>query len=314
MLTWFLSIAISSFTFPTRLSQISLANLDCFEYEVQSPLWSDGLSKSRKVCVPNSKKIHWESDQDFVFPIGTFSFKEFSAPQAQGSEKRVETRVSVLTNAGWKLMGYRWLDEGANSMADAIRVDTDEQVSIPIFRGGAQRNQNWNYPSEQQCLLCHQTNLSSLNGLRPSQLSKQQLQAWISNQKLEAHPTNQLAMVPELPKVTNPQLSIEERARSYLHGNCAHCHSPGSQIPLPLNLNFSASLDEMNAIEADPLVENFGIENAKLIARGSPERSVLFHRMGQIDYSRMPYLGSSELDLEGMSLVRDWIKSLPTSD
>ena len=46
-----------------------------------------------------------------------------------------------------------------------------------------------------------------------------------------------------------------------------------------IDLEYSASLKRLNAIDVAPLHHKFGLEDARLIAPGHPERSVLLYRM-----------------------------------
>ena len=53
------------------------------------------------------------------------------------------------------------------------------------------------------------------------------------------------------------------------------------------------------------------MEEARIIAAGDPYRSVLMYRMSKLGYARMPYIGSNVVDSFGVSLIEQWIRSLP---
>lgn len=54
----------------------------------------------------------------------------------------------------------------------------------------------------------------------------------------------------------------------------------------------------------------FGIAGAEIIAAGEPFRSVLLYRTLTTGSGRMPIVGSTIVDEQGVKLLRDWIKSL----
>jgi putative heme-binding domain-containing protein len=56
---------------------------------------------------------------------------------------------------------------------------------------------------------------------------------------------------------------------------------------------------------------SFGIVDARIIAPGDPEGSVLYYRMAKLGGGRMPRVGSAIVDESGVDLIHDWIASLP---
>jgi hypothetical protein len=55
----------------------------------------------------------------------------------------------------------------------------------------------------------------------------------------------------------------------------------------------------------------FDLQDARLVAPGSPERSLLFHRMQKRGHGQMPPLGTSLVDKPAVELIREWILQLP---
>jgi hypothetical protein len=113
---------------------------------------------------------------------------------------------------------------------------------------------------------------------------------------------------------------LEARARSYLHSNCSSCHvfagGGNAQIDLEYMTAYEKRpLDAMKAIGITPLHSTFGIPDAKLIAAGHPERSVIYERMTRRGPGQMPQLATSIVDEKAVAVVREWIESLaPKSD
>jgi putative heme-binding domain-containing protein len=51
-----------------------------------------------------------------------------------------------------------------------------------------------------------------------------------------------------------------------------------------------------------------------VITPGDPFRSVLFYRIAKLGSGRMPKIGSTEVDLDGLALIQDWLSQLPQED
>ena len=103
---------------------------------------------------------------------------------------------------------------------------------------------------------------------------------------------------------------MTDRARAYLHTNCAQCHRPGGPTPSTMDLRYTTLLANTNACDAVPLEGDLGIANARLIAPGDSARSVLVNRASRRDSHGMPPLGSNLLDTAGIGLLSSWINSL----
>ena len=56
------------------------------------------------------------------------------------------------------------------------------------------------------------------------------------------------------------------------------------------------------------------MDDARLVAAGHPERSVLYFRMAKLGRGRMPYSGASLPDPAGLDLVYRWIEEMPQED
>jgi glucose/arabinose dehydrogenase len=113
----------------------------------------------------------------------------------------------------------------------------------------------------------------------------------------------------------DPAQPLEARARSYLQANCACCHVPAgggnAQIDLEYRTTYATrGLDVMKAVGEKPLHASFDLPDARLIAPGAPERSVLFARISRRGPSQMPQLGTDLVDERAVALLREWIESL----
>jgi hypothetical protein len=111
-------------------------------------------------------------------------------------------------------------------------------------------------------------------------------------------------------KLVNPRdttASVDVRARSYLHANCAICHVEAGGGNAAIELGFTTSRGAAKMFDLVPLHDQFGLADARIVATGAPERSVLLHRMSVRGQGQMPPIATSVVDERAISLIRDWI-------
>ena len=77
-----------------------------------------------------------------------------------------------------------------------------------------------------------------------------------------------------------------------------------------MDLRFMTPLSEMGACDVAPESGDLGTADARLIAPGDPDRSMIAVRMGVRGLGQMPPLATQEVDTEGLAVVRDWIASM----
>jgi mono/diheme cytochrome c family protein len=117
----------------------------------------------------------------------------------------------------------------------------------------------------------------------------------------------------EYPRLVDPadrSASLEARARSYLHANCAGCHVEAGGGNSAINLHINTAREAMKLIGIAPLHDRFGLTDARLIAPGAPERSVLYERLKRRGKGQMPPLASTQVDEEATRLIGDWIRAM----
>ena len=66
----------------------------------------------------------------------------------------------------------------------------------------------------------------------------------------------------------------------------------------------------MGIVDVRPGQGTFDIPDARIVVPGDPDRSMIVHRMATLGLGRMPTLGSSVVDEQGLELIRAWIRSL----
>jgi hypothetical protein len=103
---------------------------------------------------------------------------------------------------------------------------------------------------------------------------------------------------------------IRLRARAWLHANCSFCHQPDGLGGGALDLRFSTPGPDMMICDEPPTAGDLGIADARILAPGDPDRSVLLSRISRRDAYQMPPLASSLVDEDGAALIREWIESM----
>jgi uncharacterized repeat protein (TIGR03806 family) len=313
-------------------------------YDVASPLWSDAASKERWVFLPPGAKVklkdcrrepsacldpelrtggtYWDEGH-FEFPEGTVLMKTFSI-----DERRVETRLITRHADGWGAYSYQWNDQQTDAVVialedGAVAKEVPSRAVNPtndpkITRAPAGK-QLWTFPSRTDCIKCHIDEAGFQLGLDLMQLNTvlvypdgtrmNQLDVWQARGLFETPPARPYP--PALPLPSGLVGSLEQRARSYLHANCAICHRPGSNFP-SVDLRWTTPFAGTHTCNAEPLKGTAGVAGAKLVVPGQPGQSLLSLRMHTLEERfRMPQIASAVVDVQGAKLVDDWIASLP---
>lgn len=282
----------------------TLASLGCISggdmdaalvpYDVVAPLFSDGLAKRRWLSVPDGEKLSLHDDGTFDFPTGTILLKEF----ADGDHK-VETRMMVNDRErGWLGYSFAWNAEGT----DATLLPDGATATLADGR-------TWDFPARSACATCHNPTAGRVLGFQASQLEHLRdaaggslLEAWARGGLVAAMPAN-----PAWPKLVHPYdegADLEARARSYIQGNCAHCHRTRG-----FDFRASASLEDMGLLCRPAYATHFS-DAPELVSPGAPEASVLVRRIADTGELRMPPLGRRVVDEKALSLFTRWIGAM----
>jgi uncharacterized repeat protein (TIGR03806 family) len=265
-------------------------------YSVQSALWSDGSEKVRHFAVPNSTTIAVGADGDFDLPIGSVTSKTFYL-----GGKPIETRLFVRhLDGGWAGYSYEWEEDGS----DALLLETGKSKRIG--------NQTWQYPSRSQCMQCHTGAAGFTLGLELAQLNGDQRYPTgrIANQVATLNhigmfesPLPTSASLPRMPSPFGTE-PLVERAKAYLHSNCAGCHRPGAVGGGSADYRFATPLAEMGVCNVQTAEGNV------VVAPGNHAQSEMFRRLVSTESSRMPPLGTTIADARGAEVVAAWIDGL----
>jgi uncharacterized repeat protein (TIGR03806 family) len=274
-------------------------------FDVNVPLWSDGAAKERWLALPDGARIHVGPNGDFDLPPGSVTIKTFKI-----DNRPIETRFFVrLLSGEWSGYTYEWNEAGTDAS-----ILNEGSRRRPIG-GGA-----WHYPTRAECNQCHTQAAGRSLGLEIVQLNRElsypggrtanQLTTWQHIGLFESPLSADPARLPALPRPAAGGASLDSRARGYLHANCANCHRPGVELTGRTDFRFDTALAATMTCDAEPRDILSASADARIIAPGSPERSMIVVRMLELGRGRMPEIGSLVVDREGVSLLSDWIHAL----
>lgn len=277
-----------------------------FPYAVNSPLYTDqSVCKERFLFLPKGGQIFVGADGRLDLPTGSVLMKHF-----RDGTQLIETRFMMRHGDGdWSGWSYRWNDE----QTDAVLLPDGDARTL-------ENGVTWRYPDRGDCLHCHTRPTLRSIGFEVAQLNRvgyfpatgrwaNQLATLATLGKLQ----NGLPAYPSaLPALVSPMdgtAARDARARSYLHGNCSFCHQPGGGGYGGADYRYTTPLAMTGACNTYPIVSGFGLPDARLIAPGSPGRSVIVRRLSVNGAHQMnPYRNS--VDELGVALIRDWIGAL----
>lgn len=281
---------------PTRLSETGL--YDDIEAEVVAqaaiaftprfPLWTDTASKRRWLLLPDGGVVDTQDPEDWVFPVGTQTFKEFSRDGV-----RVETRLNQKTANGWAAATYLW---------DADGLDATLTLDAATNAGGTAHD----VPAATECAACHGGRGDFTLGFSAVQLDELT--------RAELYDAGVLSD----PVDTELALSDAQAAGlGYLHGNCSHCHNPtrdqqpqATDCYTPGSHNaFDLSLpSDLSSAQSAPAVRTASDQ------LGSPGDSKVLARMSTRNQDderpSMPPLGTELVDDDGVDAVRAFLQTL----
>jgi hypothetical protein len=154
------------------------------------------------------------------------------------------------------------------------------------------------------------------DALEAQGLSKKEAEAAVDKMASTAKPgTSPFSTFPvdryrRLVDPADAKSGVAARARSYLHANCAQCHVEAGGGNAQMELEFTTALDKARILDVKPVHDAFGLPDARLLAPGHPERSVLLHRMAHRGAGHMPPLATSMVDDDAVRLLRAWTSEL----
>ena len=293
-------------------------------YELNTPLFTDYAFKGRFLYIPSGKKMVYREKEVLDFESGSIIIKNFYYPKdfkkPEGDKNIIETRLLIKEEEDvWKALTYVWNDKQEDAHLNII--GGEKQVSWKDFNGKTQ-NINYLIPNQTQCKSCHMSG-KKISPIGPiaGQLNRDNIYHGMIQNQLEYFESQ--GLLKELPEKGNwPFIpvwnmldsgSLEDRAKAYLHINCAHCHSDvGPAKNSSLNLTYWETDGRSRGIFKPPIAAGKGSGNLKYsIVPGQPENSILLYRLKSTEPGvMMPEIGRTAFHKEGLALIEAYIKSL----
>jgi len=294
-------------------------------YSVNVQFWSDGAHKERWLAVPGEEKIDYTTTRGWNFPNGSVLVKSFALERETGrpeTRRWIETRLMVRQQNEWVGYSYQWNDEQTDAeLIDSPGTDVDFEIADSTAEGGL-RKQTWHYPSRAECMVCHSRAVNYVLGLTENQMNRvhdygsekvNQLQMLSELGFFKAALPKPIEELSKLPDPFDASVDLHQRATAYLHTNCANCHVEAGGGNAQFSVEVDAKPEAQRLIDAPPVHTNFGISDARLVAPGAPERSLLFQRIQRRGHGQMPPIGTNVPDKPAIELMREWILQLPST-
>lgn len=288
-------------------------------YKPISTLFTDYALKKRFVWVPTgSMGTFSESGDIFDLPIGSILIKTFYYDNVLPNNDRltIETRIMILKQEGWIFADYIWNEDQTEAF---FNLDGGF-VEVNWLQDGQPRFTNYRIPGESECLICHKAFDEAIPiGIKPQNLNSDyafedgvsnQLQKWVDIGYLD---NNIPANINTVVDWQDASFSLDERARSYLDINCAHCHSDRGHCDYrSLRLDYDDTVSAANlGVCVDPDTPIPGYEDDKIITAGDAQNSILYYRLTtNKEQYRMPLRGRSITHDESLELIEEWINGL----
>jgi uncharacterized repeat protein (TIGR03806 family) len=321
--------------FPTRLSETGLftsvaehrPHPAALPFDVAAPQWADGATLERFASLPGLERIVQKPQLNaggaWTLPNGSVLVQTLRLDLAgdAGRQKptRIETRLMVREQGEWAGYSYRWNDaqtdaELVPSAGDSVEVGVADP-SAPTGR----REQVWRFPSRAECLACHSRAAGFVLGFSPLQLDRDHRYGEVIDNQLRTfeHIGVFEGTLPsrraDRPRLVNPydeQAPREARVRSYLHVNCSACHVQEGGGNARMQIDLATPLPRTRLIDETPQHAQFEIPDARIVAPGAPDRSVLYQRLTRRGTGQMPPLVTTEVDRRAAALIGEWIRGL----
>ncbi len=283
------------------------------------------------------------------FPKDSVLVKTISLEMERGnptSRRLIETQILHFSGESWRgnageWYGYTYVwneDQTDAQLAPAEGTTLTFSIQDKNAPGGVVE-QSWRIHSRTECYTCHNPwagyrlafteeqldrpqhygdllahQIEALTEMGvvtfADRLAEQQQQRLSAEQKKQNPPEK----IPSLKPLVDPRdktASLEDRARSYLHANCAHCHRYGGGGTSIILLDRQAELNKCRLVGESPTRGSFKISRGALLKPGDPFGSVLHYRLAKTGTGHMPHLGSQLVDWDNLRMIHEWIESIP---
>lgn len=288
-------------------------------FSPQYPLWSDGAKKKRWIYLPPKHAIDARRVDDWMFPVGTKLWKEFSFG------KRVETRyLKKVAKGVWIYATYAWNDDETDAFLVPEAGFPNHFEIAPGIRH--------NIPGVTDCKACHEGQgrevVLGFNALQlsPSRDPNAPHAEAVTPAMINLKSLVDRKLLIHLPPrfVSDPPVIVASSARAraalgYLSANCGGCHNstdPLSTVGMYLKRSVDVKPDvangEMETVighKSKYQIPELALDQSYRILQGDPSKSAIVYRMATRNpYRQMPPLGTKIVDKEALDLISTWIR------
>ncbi|HVZ73647.1 MAG TPA: hypothetical protein VHJ20_14810 [Polyangia bacterium] len=275
-------------------------------YAPAVPLWADGASKQRWIYLPPGMKIDNTDPNEWIFPVGTKVWKEFSR-----DGQRVETRLwQKVTATYWVAATYAWSD-------DESEADRSAGGDIPWGDGGT-----YHIPTSDECQQCHRGRTDRILGFEQTLLGLAGATG-VTLGTLGAEGRLTVAPPASPLVIGDDGTGLAAPALAWLHVNCGTtCHNQNSSSAawatgLFMRLD-PTQLDGRSSKSFDTLTTTVGVAAVSPAWRGKtrivphdPSHSLLYQLISHRGTgNQMPPIATSVVDEADVPLVEAWIDEL----
>lgn len=285
--------------FPHKLSETGLFSdtaaqtpaAGVLPFEISEPMWQDGATAIRFLALPDGKAITMDR-KVAVWPAGSVLARTLTWPE---TKQRIETQLLHYDGETWNGYCYRW--NAKDTDAELVGADGEEFTV---------RKQPWRIHGRAECARCHNNWSGFALGIQPEQLVS--LGGKAPAEVLDAAFLAQLKK--HLVSSHDETALLEDRARSWLHANCAHCHRRHGGGSVQLMVNHDLPTAEAMLLNEKPVRGDLSLTDARVVWPGKPQQSVLVARIARSGAGHMPMIGAREVDPHGFALLWEWIAGL----
>ena len=296
-------------------------------YDVTSELYSDHSWKRRFIALPEGEQIGFHPTDIWDWPDGAVLIKTFYYPHdvrsPEAGEQILETRLLVKRDGDWEPEVYVWDDD----QQEAHRFNIGDRVAVSFIDDqGDEVDIDYRIPERAMCADCHVQDGDTVPlGPRTRQLltpyqrdeSLPPQVEFLADQGMFDASIPDISELEGMPDPHDEDEPLEDRARSYLDANCAHCHSPGGRASTSnLHLEYTETNERRLGLCKTPVAAGpaAGGRNYDIVP-GEPDESIMVYRMESTDPEiKMPELPITTVDEFGVDLVRQWITAMEPAD
>lgn len=276
-------------------------------YSLINTVFNDYARKQSFVYLPESKKISTDSAGSFLFPensclINCVYYLNDERDSAKGKHL-VETQLLIKGKHNWTVRNYVWNDEQTEA---ELNIVGDVKTIKWFDKNGGERNVDFVIAGKNQCKSCHNSNGKLIPiGFNTAELTKESESMFFASNNSVKHINWK-----------DTSFTKAERVRAYLNINCAHCHNekgPGKVSGLFLNYD-NYNMESYGICKSPPSAGKGSCNLRCDIVPGKPGESIIVCRMASSDLeTKMPELGRTIADNDGVSLIIEWILEMKES-